>query len=148
MASFCNLNPNLWPPALWFSLTQRKVTVPNISEMAVALLKMGLHKNLSPHFMEIVVERFLLVPRLCLSSVYYLRRLCYGKALFYLQAFTVTNQSLIPGSESGSCKRWCGHAAKKPSTTSWTSASVCSAISESPRGFNQNKIPRLLCCAD
>lgn len=76
---------SLWPPALWFSLTQRKVTVPNISEMAVALLKMGLHKNLSPHFMEIVVETFLLVPRLCFSSVYYLRRLRYGKALFYLQ---------------------------------------------------------------
>lgn len=85
MASFCNLNPKLWPPALWFCLTERKVTVPNISEMAVALLEMGLHKNLSPHFMEIVVEIFQLLPRPCFSSMYYLRRLHYGKALFYLQ---------------------------------------------------------------
>lgn len=61
MASFCNLNPNFWPPALWFCFTQRKVTVENITEMAVALLKMGVHKNPSRHFMEIVVEIFLLV---------------------------------------------------------------------------------------
>lgn len=149
MAYFCILNPNIWPLALWFCLTQRKVTMQNIGEMAVALLKVGLHKNMAPHLMEIVVEIVLLVPRLCFlcitwdSSVWVKPCSCCKTT-----AFMVANQTLIPGSESGSCKRWCGRAAKKTSTTSWTNASLCSVISESLRGFNQNKIPRLLCCAD
>lgn len=105
MASFCNLNPNFWPPALWFCFTQRKVTIQNIGEMAVEWkrLEMGLCKNLSAHFMEIVVEIFLLVPRLMfLICVYYLRRLSYGKALFSLQ-----NNSFYSGEHGPEREREC-----------------------------------------